>query len=229
MPFTIVYKDQTISADDFNANFVYIGQGNLFPLGGNSLDPTNATYNLGSDSYRWNNVHVQTINLSGEIQRTMNLISEVNLTATTAAIDITGLNGETDELYEIIVNGVGYATCTVFLFPNSDSTTNNYGLQQVYGDNNLVVASRSLSYTSIYVFSFLYSTITAKYGKSKLLIYANNTIKMILSNYNDVIGNVYIHYCRCLNQVWNNSATLTSMKFTGFFDVGTNIQVFAKR
>jgi hypothetical protein len=229
MPFTIVYKGQTISAADFNDNFYHIAQGDFLPRGGNSLEATTGVYDLGSVSYKWNNVHVQNVNLNGELQGAMNLISEVTLTTTSTVIEFTGLNGETDQIYEIIVNGIAYATGTSRLYLNSDSTANNYGYQYIFIKDVSISAQRLSTISGIGILTNVYDTITAGYGKNKIICYANNTIKLLLSDRNDSVGDTYIRDMYKLSWVWNNSATLTSLKFTGHFDPGTNIQLWALR
>jgi hypothetical protein len=229
MAFTIVYKGQTISATDFNDNFYHIAQGNLLPCGGNSLVATTGVYDLGSVSYNWNNVHVQNVNLNGELQGAMNLISEVTLTTTSTVIEFTGLNGETDELYEIICNIKGYATSTVWMFPNSDSQTNNYGIHYIRGRSTVIDSLRDTSFTGLWIGLSMYDTSTSKNTKSNSIIYSNSINKTILTKMADSVGDTYIRSNPTIGQVWNNSAILTSLKFTGYFDPGTNIQLWALR
>ena len=225
MAFTIVYKGQTISATDFNDNFYHIAQGNLLPRGGNSLEATTGVYDLGSISYNWNNVHVQNVNLNGELQNAMNLIAEVTLTATSSVIDITGLNGEADEIYEVIVLSVLNTIGSGFFYFNGDSAT-NYGFQYF-----LAIATTTIEYRGV-INSFYIGyvdTATARYSKSNFIIYANSSIKLCLAKEGRANINAVIRDFVAWGFVWNNSATLTSMKFTGYFDPGTNVQIWAKR
>lgn len=228
MPFIALTNGSTISADDFRNNYEYIGVGNRLPYGGASLDPTGSVYDLGSDIYKWNNAHIRTINLSGEIDRVMNLISEVNVTATAAAITISGLNSSTDKYYEIICNIKAYATCNVWMFPNQDSNTANYGRQNLIAVGATISGTRETSITGVVVSQLGYDTITALYSKTELKITCVSSSKLMLTSILNGGGN-YVRYLYQDGQIWNNSATITSMLFTGYFDAGTNIQIWAKR
>jgi hypothetical protein len=229
MPFTIFQHSTAAHASEVNDNFYHIGQGDVLPRDGNSLTVIDSTYDLGSSTFKWNNIYANKTYLYGNMYDAMNLISEVTLTVTSSVIDITGLNGETDEIYEIIFNGVGYATGTAYMFPNADSQTNNYGYQYFMAISTAIVAARSMSNLGIYVGRYLYETITTKFSKSYLRIYSNNNIKLILNTEARQIDNSYIGNMVKWGFIWNNSATLTSLKFTGYFNPGTNVQIWAKR
>jgi hypothetical protein len=227
--FTIFQNSTTAYANQVNDNFYHFADGNLIPRGGVSLTATDSVYDLGSSTYRWKTTYINSVNLVNDLHPAMNLISEVTLTVTSSVIDITGLNGEADEIYEIIFNGIGYATETAYMFPNADSQTNNYGYQYFMATSTAIVAARSMSNLGIYVGRYLYETITTKFSKSYLRIYSNNNIKLILNTEARQIGNSYIGNMVKWGFIWNNSATLTSFKFTGYFDPGTNVQIWAKK
>lgn len=231
MPYILLEKGHTVSAADFDNNFKHVGQGHLLPHGGTLLEETTGVYDLGSNDYRWNNVHVQNLEIQsgGEVQRCMNLIAETTLTATASSIEFTGFNGETDEIYEIIYNVKGYATGVAYLYFNGDSATNNYGWQTMYANNTTILATRSTSSTGFFIGGYKYGTITANYIKGNMILYANNSIKLALYKDLDRTGDTFVNYILKWGKVWNNSATLTSMKFTGYFDPGTNIQIWSKR
>lgn len=228
--YILLEKGHTVSADDVQGNFNHVGQGDLIPRGGNLLEPTTGVYDLGSNAYRWDQGYVNTVNLgSGTVQRCMNMIAEVTLTATASSIEFTGLNGEVDVVYEINCDIVGYATAYAWCFFNGDSTTNNYGYQYVDAENTVVTSGRDTSGSGFFLGLHLFDTTTAKYIKSNILLYSNNIIKPFLIKINGNCGSSYIRTYRQLGYVWNNSATLTSMKFIGSFDVGTHIEIWAKR
>ena len=231
MAYTLLEKGHTVSAIDFDGNFKHVGQGDLLPRGGTLLETTDGAYDLGSDTYKWNNVHVQNLEIQsgGEVQNCMNLIAETTLTATASSIEFTGLNGESDEIYEIICNLKGYATGAMYLYLNGDSTSNNYGCQIIRAYSTTIDAVRYPSITGLVISTYGYGTSTALYGKTDCIIYANNLSKMVLTNISERIGDTYIGRYRKFGNVWNNSDTLTSMKFTGNFDPDTNIQIWAKR
>lgn len=66
------------------------------------------------------------------------------LAAAATSITISGLDGDVDEEYELIVREVSGGTpATLFLSFNSDTDADNYGTQCVYGENSTAGASRS--------------------------------------------------------------------------------------
>ena len=231
MAYTLLEKGHTISATDFDNNYKHVGQGDLLPRGGTLLETTDGAYDLGFESYKWNDVHVQNLEIQsgGEVQHCMNLIAETTLTATASSIEFTGLNGETDEIYEIICNLKAYATTAARLYLNEDSLTSNYGFQYIFESGAGITAARSLAYNGIYLVVIGYDTTTALYTKAKFTTYANNDPKLFLGKINSNVGDTYIREFWQAGYVWNNTDTLTSMKFTGNFDPGTNIQIWSKR
>ena len=94
MAYTLLEKGHTVSATDFDNNYKHVGQGHLLPHGGSLLEETTGVYDLGSDAYKWNDVHVQNLEIQsgGEVQHCMNLIAETTLTTTATSIEFTGLN-----------------------------------------------------------------------------------------------------------------------------------------
>jgi len=224
MAYTLLEKWHTGSAVDMNNNFQHVGAGSMLPLGGNSLEATTGAYDLGSDSIRWNNAYINTVNLgSGTVNRCMNMIAEVTLTATASSIEFTGLNGEEDVIYEIIANTTLYTNSNVNLYFNNDSATANYGRQYILGQSIAVSAARETSGKSWYLGSQL------KYNKSNVIIYANNNIKLGLDSGCWGVSLTAVTYIIKTGYIWNNPATLTSMKFTGYFNPGTHIELWAKR
>lgn len=229
MAYTLFEKGHTVSAVDFDNNYKWVGQGHLLPKGGAFLEETTGAYDLGSDTYRWNNVHVQNLEIQsgGEVQHCMNLIAEATLTSTATSIEFTGLNGETDEIYEIICNIKMNTSGANYLYLNSDSTTNNYGYQYFIGYSTTVSANRGMHSLGIRIGNA--NSTTTIYNKLHLICYAKNSVKLFLNNELRSVINTYVGYCMKWGCVWNNSATLTSMKFIGSFDPDTNIQLWTKK
>ena len=81
----------------------------------------------------------------------------------------------------------------------------------------------------MFIGNILNITTTAIYTRCNIIFFANNNIKLSFHKMQTSVGDTFIRILRLYGQVWNNSATLTSMKFTGNFDVGTNIQLWSKR
>lgn len=225
MAYIIFEKGHTISADDFNNNYYHAAQEDMLPLGGASLETTDSVYDLGSASYKWDNVHIQNLELQadGEAENCLNLIAEITLTTTATTIEITGLNGETDIFYEIISIFANYTESAIALYANGDSAS-NYGWQQMQSYTTSVTAHNSSPTARIVVSD---SLVDGR-SKSNLSVHGAGSSKLFLikTGYRMELANKVWRY---FGSVWNNSDTLTSFKLTTFFDVGTNIQIWSRR
>lgn len=61
MTFRIFQNSTTVDASDSNDNFYHIAQGSISPMDGTLLGNTTGVLDLGSSSYRWNNIYVNSI------------------------------------------------------------------------------------------------------------------------------------------------------------------------
>jgi len=60
MAWTTFVNSTTADADEVNDNFYHIRQGNLLPMGNASMEYTTSAYDLGSSTYTWDTLHVDT-------------------------------------------------------------------------------------------------------------------------------------------------------------------------
>lgn len=123
--FTVFQPDTIVDANEMNANFQWVGEGTWFPLGSTSLTKTTGSYNLGSSTYRWKNVYVNSVDIgSGKLSGVFNGISYVQLSSPATTIDITV---DPDYIFHNVyirtVNNAGTAA-TWYLYFNGDTTTN---------------------------------------------------------------------------------------------------------
>jgi hypothetical protein len=61
MTFRIFQNSTTADASDSNDNFYHIAQGTITPLQGTLLGNTTSTLDLGSETYKWNNLYINSI------------------------------------------------------------------------------------------------------------------------------------------------------------------------
>lgn len=137
-------------------------------------------------------------------------VYETTLTEAATSVTISGLAGNTDEIYILrckFVNGYDGAS-QYCLRPNND-TGSNYGLQYLSGANTTLSAGRV---TPAY-FDLAYCGAINRIGYVDYTLYAKSGYLRTLSGYRieDVtgttVGNAYI-----LGQSWNNSANeITSL------------------
>ncbi len=143
------------------------------------------------------------------------------------SVTISGLNGDVDEEYKLIIRHIASATGLISLKFNNDSG-NNYGYQNIRGYDSSYDSYREIAIDRIYLttsstysgrITFLNGTIHAKSGYLRTAI-----IKSTLS-YSDTTLNLII-----LNgAVWNNTTdNITSMAITSSFGIGSRIILLKK-
>ena len=124
MTFRILANSTTADASDVNDNYYHIGQGSILPMGGSTLSEVDATYNLGSDTYKWLRTSAHTIasNYFDSAGRTWRFISRSTVNTATSRIDISGVSKANDKEYLF-----------KFMFITETSTSTQIGL---FYDNN---------------------------------------------------------------------------------------------
>lgn len=229
-------KNTLIDADDVNTNIWYVAQGSWLPMGGTELEYTTTVYNLGSDSYEWAGVYVTNVNMTGILDGTFNLISETDITATTGRVEISGLDGNTDEIYILYMRMVNdIATSSAFtLFFNGDSAT-NYGYQYFAGTDTTTSAARGTTQTGIPIGEISNDTATTQLCYTESWIYAKSGYeRTLLSSQNRRASGTYVAQTMELAGIWNDtSSTISSIQITAStstaIGVGSNIQLWVKR
>lgn len=237
MPFTIFQKYRKIDATEMNDNFYHCFQGDWLPRGGVSLTATTGVYDLGSDVYRWNNVYVQNLEITGELPRCFNLIDETTLTDTATTIDITGLNGDTDEIYiiqyRITHDNIPASATQLRLGLNEDSAT-NYGYQRLRANGAVIDASRSTLQNAMNLALMRTFTSTTYFTSGEIILFSKSgNERVAISDCARGISDDYMEGIRLGGSVWDNTIdTLTSLQFywnSGSMATYTNIKVWAKR
>jgi hypothetical protein len=231
MAFTILSNGDITDASQINDNFYHVAQGSRLPMGGVSLAATTLTYDLGTTTAYWNNLYCNTIycnSITTANKSLWTLVSEVTLTATASSIEFTGLNGDTDKEYKIFIvsninNTLGAAG---FLILNGDSTTNNYGYQNLAAVNTVVSASRGTSQSGFY-----FSDLKVAFGIINLYAKTGLPRMSIMNNINDVQSTT-IYSLNNISNVWNNTtSTVTTLKFymsSYYFLAGTHIELWKR-
>ena len=236
MPFTTFTKNTTISAAEITGNFDHIGAGDMLPRGGTSLSPTTGVYNIGSDSFKWNDVFATNINITGELSQCINLIAETTLSVTASNIEFTGLNGDTDVIYLIRAYIVATTTALeIYAIFNNDSATASYGWQYLIGYGTAVGAGRFTTWDGISLTYTGSDTTTSNLAYSESIIYAKTgNERLVIVESIDMCDATYIGRIVVKGAIWNNTtSTITSLKILNSggvnFAAGTNIQLWAKR
>ena len=236
MPFTTFTKNTTISAAEITGNFDHIGAGDMLPRGGTSLSPTTGVYNIGSDSFKWNDVFATNINITGELSQCINLIAETTLSVTASNIEFTGLNGDTDVIYLIRAYIVATTTALeIYAIFNNDSATASYGWQYLIGYGTAVGAGRFTTWDGISLTYTGSDTTTSNLAYSESIIYAKTgNERLVIVESIDMCDATYIGRIVVKGAIWNNTtSTITSLKILNSggvnFAAGTNIQLWAKK
>lgn len=132
-------KGTTITAAHMNENFHQVAVGDLLPIGSSLMVPTTGSYDLGSDTYMFNDIYVTDLYVnSGGSSDYWNIISRVELSFATSRIEFSGL---TRTNYRILgMMNIGDDTSTAYVSLNGSSAA-SYG----YAFFNNTVASASQS------------------------------------------------------------------------------------
>jgi hypothetical protein len=232
MTYHYLTNSTTASAADMVDNYEHIGVGDCLPLGGTMLSETTGVYDLGSDSYRWNNLFCQNLNIYGSITGVGNLWvleSEITITQTTASIEFSGLDGDLAKEYLIISqimtdDNLG----SMQILFNQDSGT-NYGEHYLHSK---LVHGRTQNNVGYNIFSYYTSS---SLGFSRMIISSESRVcrTMISITDNECNGGESIWWLRWSFGIWNNTSdTLTSIKILSYlganFATNTNISLWKR-
>lgn len=228
----------TADASDVNDVFYHIAQGTRLPMGGNDLDYTTGVYDLGSSTYRWNDLYCEDINISGSLttsdKNIYSLIAETTLTSATSRIEFTGLNGDSCGEYIILCRSISDTATSAgisYLHFNGDSAT-NYGYQRIAAISTTVSAARNTSYSGIQVVG----TALGKIDYSIIKVYTNSGYeRTVLQDILQRGSSTTIGVFGSWSWIWNNTSdTITSMQFENsngdaIFSTGTTIQIWGRK
>lgn len=216
MSFHLFADGQTASAVDVMENFYHIFQGNRLPYGGTILSATNATYDIGSSSYKWSQLHCVNLNVNSITTSTKylwKLITCVQVTAAATSIDITGLNGDNERDYMLEFHLTDNGKTAVDMIFNGDSAA-SYGVEGGGITVGAFVQGYRNTGTSIALLhESRNNTTTAKYGSAWCQIsgYSGYPKGVIKFETNSVINTIY----RIYNEAWawTGIGTIASIKF----------------
>ena len=219
--FTYFANGEIVDADKFTTNYKVVGSGDLLPRGGASLFPTTSVYNLGSDGFRWNEVHSYIIDTADEIGGTFNLVSSVLISTSSDRIEFSGL---IDNNYYLTVKFLNDSTSSdeTLLFFNGDSAT-NYGYQTMYDTTGALVGTTAGIYIGACGSSGSYAGVFEGFIDCQ-----PSHPKMIAgSGHNADIERYFT-----VGGVWNNTSdTVTSMILynASKFNTGSEVKLWTKK
>ena len=221
MAFTVFANGNTASADEINANFYAIFQGDRLPMtvtAGGTLTAAAGAGDIGSSSYVWNNLYCKNIyvnSLSVATPYMFSLKAQVTCTTTTTLIQISGLNGDNLEVIKINIYSVPDSSTAFKLSFNADSTSNYYNSRLVYGANSAT--------------SFSGATTSAAIGSGDIDIYSATGKRRPVVFYGDYSG-VSVHTGMVNSILWSNTtSTITSIEMyrLATFNTGTTIKMWS--
>ncbi len=239
MAFTIFQKYTLVDPDEVNDNFYHIGDGDLMPRGGLSLTVTDSVYDLGNADTRYSEIHVNDVNITGELSESWNLVGREVLSATAATLSISDLDGENSEFFHIIARAVCGSTSTQLLrMAVGDTTSNiitssNYSqvgimstndtttVSYITGTSGFILGRNDGVTTTSVIFSDAY--LYAKTGQDRMLI--SNSINGADGNYggtNRFDGSILTNTTTPINAViiWLVGRS---------FETGTTLEIWSRK
>jgi len=235
--FTIFKTGQVIDPNEMNDNFTHVAVGP--PRAGVSLTATTGVYDVGSPAYPWKSFDYDNARITDSIDNCMEVVASYyidSVNTATARIDFSGLNGDTDELYEIEVNinctNIGAAFFIQVSYDSSPSyfslgmyaeTAAAISITQAFSQGFIIGANAINTPTNTSV-SNGYAILYAKTGRRRLLngFFGRNNDK----NFAGALEKRY--------ELWSNTAsTLTSLTFlasttTALFLTGSSITIYRR-
>lgn len=181
MTFRIIQHSTTCDASDVMDNFYHIAQGSVTPNVRPDLDPTDSTYDLGSSSYKWDNLYVSsignaTIDSNGT---TWELITKTSPNSATSRIEFTGIDSGEDEkdvfMNYFIITGTSTAQ-TVEMYFNGNSG-GGFLVQYMQVDDTTMVRTQGA-----FLFTNTAPTTTALYSNGIARIMMNEGYDKIMHN-----------------------------------------------
>ena len=219
--YLIARVGETATAGDTNHNFQFVGNGDWLPRSGIELDLTTGSLDLGTDTVRWQDVHVQNLDLSGGLFGkidTLHMISQIEVSAAAQRIEFTGLEGK--RFYQMFLKIVGGGIARYYMSFNGDSSA-SYGYESLRSAGGTTDAGQGWSVSSVTIGANLTS---GSYMTGEILIGAGTgREKMFIADIQEGASGQYISQNRVISSVWNNTNTLTSIQITS--DTTTGIGV----
>lgn len=176
------------------------------------------------------------LNVKGNINcGVMQKIYENTLSSAAQSINITGLNGDIDTIYELNIRDVIGANGTAPLIsPNGDTNGSNYGGQRIRWQNTTISATRQVGNGGFYLIGYG-SGSTGNLWICKGLIFAKSGYLRtgIFESYCDINGTT-IDNGFFRGEVWTNTAdNITSLlidsQVANGFGVGAHFELWALR
>lgn len=237
MAFTIFQHSTTANATEINANFYHVAQGDRLPRSGGSLTAADSTYNVGSSSYIWDEIYcIQPYVSNWSV--TAEYYLSVEITATTASIEIIGLN---DNLYkhhiiDMIIFPKLATASTQYMVINSDSSASYCYIRYNTG-NPAAVNATSQSY--IYLGDGLSAGTTTSYHRTTININSKDSSYKIINAESTwcvseatAITSTSVFDRYLIGAAYQVASTMTSIKFysllSSVYDIGTKINIWRK-
>ncbi len=234
--FNVFETNTTAFANKLMDNFYYLG-GDRMPYSTTALGSLTAvdnTYDLGSVANRWDDVYVDTLYVTNDIESLSNTLwvleYEDTLVSNTASFTVSGLSGDSGEVFKIILKTVSNGSDTGFINLYFNAGGDSYTNRTRVGDGS-TVTSASVTYSSSFVSiigvtgtCYNESIIYAQSGQGKTIISSGGNVMTSAG-----VDSVYKYVTFC-----DSVATMTSMTFVNPFGaakvmgVGTSIQIWSR-
>jgi hypothetical protein len=234
--YTVFHNSTTADASEVMGNFYHIFDGDRLPRGGDNFEPTTGVYDIGSSTYRWNQLFCENLifySISSTNKTVWRLIHSETLSAPATSIEITGLNSNNDKDYLLEFHLIDNTTASISLIFNGDSAA-SYGFLYFGGTAGAATFTGRDTGTSIPLCRATRNdTSTSIYASTWARIkradgYPLTMRKVEINSFRDTsIYRMYSEAC-----VWNQTATLTSMKFiasdNNAIGIGTKVVLFGR-
>lgn len=122
------------------------------------------------------------------------------LTSAVTSVTISGLNGDIDIQYRLLSRVISVGDISVVVQPNNDTTSGNYGYQNLYGNDTSILAVRT-TYNGFWLCGG-----NNNLNQAKMLIYAKSGyVRTAISEDATQIVTTTVNFIENWGQSWNNT------------------------
>ena len=213
------------TADNITSLVIFADQSNGFGIGSRII--------LMKKSNSTSKMKTGNLNVQGKVKGTFQKIYKTTLTSAATSVTISGLDGNTDQLYRLKVRHISNAASSnCGIRPNNDSTANIYGVQDLNGTNTTSQAARTTYNLGYFGYNASASGNICLYD---MLLYAKSGyIRTALVDYTENIATTTVNDIGIKGMAYNETATnITSLVIlnnnTDGLGIGTVIELEAYR
>ena len=229
MTFHVLEASTTADSADMNDNYYHVAQGAILPYtqtAKGSLSAVDSTYDLGNSTTTWKTLHtvdVEADSITSSIILWRKL-SETAVLTTTSRIEFSGLSGDDDIQYKILLYAIGNTTTTINLYIDGDSTSANYRRNEIAAEGATATAAESSAEARV-----LTVNSTNPVGFAKIIVEGvSGTLKThMIHSISEATGTT-VTKININKGFYFTTSALSSIQLTGTLGAGSQVELYGR-